>query len=86
MIELERALNMNTAKIQSEIWLAFSTLSDAQECIHMGSYESANDMINHAKLHIMEIMETWSDKEKSDAMMTSSNKCNLPKELPMETN
>ncbi len=40
-----------------EVWQAFSTLSDAQELIGMGEGEGANEQVNHAKRHLMVVLD-----------------------------
>ena len=53
---------------------AFSTLSDVQELIAAGRTKSANDQVNHAKLHLMAIHaanpESW-----REAVMTAPITC-----------
>ena len=45
---------MNSNK---EIWLAFTTLSDAQTLLQeFGDPVRANDEINHAKIHLSQIL------------------------------
>jgi uncharacterized protein YjfI (DUF2170 family) len=60
-----------------DTWEVFSTLSDAQTVLQeFGDVERNIELINHAKKHLMRIMEDWSDDVMRDAM-TSTMKCNL---------
>jgi hypothetical protein len=54
--------------ILKEVWQAFTTLSDAQALIEMNHLTKANDEINHAKIHLNEVMSKWSDDDRRDAM------------------
>tara|TARA_Y100000401_G_C8321405_1_gene225486 strand:+ start:20 stop:265 length:246 start_codon:yes stop_codon:yes gene_type:complete len=58
----------NQDGILKEVWLAFTTLSDAQALIELNNPTKANDEINHAKIHLNEIMSKWSDDDRRDAM------------------
>ena len=40
-----------------EVWQAFSVLSDVQELIGIEQGESASDRINHAKQHLMAVLD-----------------------------
>ena len=52
-----------------EVWLAFTTLSDAQTLLQeFNDIDRANDEINHAKIHLGKLMESWSTQERTDAM------------------
>lgn len=52
-----------------EVWLAFTTLSDAQTLLQeFNDPDRANDEINHAKIHLGQIMESWTAKDRVDAM------------------
>ena len=52
-----------------EVWLAFTTLSDAQTLLQeFNDPNRANDEINHAKIHLSEIMESWTYEDRADAM------------------
>lgn len=44
---------MTNQELMSQVFEAFSTLSDAQEMIARGNDEQANELINHAKLHLL---------------------------------
>ena len=59
-----------------DIWEAFSTLSDAQLMVEMNNEEKANDLINHAKLHIMRAMDRWGEGRRSEAM-TNFKACDV---------
>lgn len=48
---------MNTEGTVREVWQAFSILSDAQELIGVEEGERASDHINHAKRHLMVVLE-----------------------------
>ena len=62
-----------TPEEKHEVWTAFSTLSDAQFLLQeFGDAEKANDEINHAKIHLSEIMNSWTHAEKGDAMFPTS--------------
>ena len=54
--------------VLKEVWQAFTTLSDAQALIELNNPTKANDEINHAKIHLNEIMSKWSDDDRRDAM------------------
>ena len=52
-----------------EVWLAFTTLSDAQTLLQeFNDIDRANDEINHAKIHLGKLMDSWSTQERTDAM------------------
>ena len=54
--------------VLKEVWQAFTTLSDAQALIELNNLTKANDEINHAKIHLNEVMSKWSDDDRRDAM------------------
>ncbi len=54
----------------AELFQAFSCLSDAQTVIEMGdSTDSINHHINHAKHHLFNVMNGWSQEQTQQAMM-----------------
>lgn len=70
---------MNSNK---EIWLAFTTLSDAQTLLQeFGDPVRANDEINHAKIHLSQILESWSHEERSEAMDLIGQECTVKEEF-----
>lgn len=62
---------------QQHIFQAFSILSDAQELIAAGRAQGANDLVNHAKLHLLEIINADQDAF-VQAMADLSLSCTLP--------
>lgn len=65
-----------TEEQRNEVWLAFSTLSDAQELLMtFGDADKANDTINHAKRHIKAIFDSWTQDELRDAMIVPFDAC-----------
>lgn len=70
-------------ELKSALWLAFTTLSDAQALIEFQDIDGTNREINHAKLHIMEIMKTWSDSDMGIAMDSSTKPCSVSKDMEM---
>jgi hypothetical protein len=52
---------MNIEEV-TEVWQAFSTLSDAQELIGVERGEKASDRINHAKRHLMAVLDKAEDE------------------------
>ena len=45
-------------QMRLQVWEGFCTLSDAQELIGTGQGDTANEKINHAKLHLMEVLKS----------------------------
>ena len=68
-------------ELQSALWMAFTTLSDAQTLIEFQDMDGANREINHAKLHINEIMETWSDNDRHLAIASSMKLCSVSDQM-----
>jgi len=68
-------------ELQSALWMAFTTLSDAQALIEFKDVNGANREINHAKLHIHEIMKTWSDRDMSEAMSSAFQPCSVSEQM-----
>ena len=48
---------MDLKETYQQIFQAFSALSDAQELIAMNRLRGANDQINHAKLHLLGVVQ-----------------------------
>jgi hypothetical protein len=48
---------METKEMYQQIFQAFSALSDAQELIATNRLHGANEQVNHAKLHLAEIIK-----------------------------
>ena len=44
--------------------------------VEMNNEEKANDLINHAKLHIMRAMDRWGEGRRSEAM-TNFKSCDV---------
>ena len=70
-----------TPEQRHEVWTAFSTLSDAQFLLQeFGDAERANQEINHAKIHLSEILVSWTQEERAEAMFPTSGsmmKCSV---------
>jgi hypothetical protein len=66
--------------VMAQAYEAFCTLSDAQELISMGQHTEANNMINHAKLHL----QNGADADRDTHRMAVGDMpitCSLPPEL-----
>ena len=48
---------MDQKETYQQIFQAFSALSDAQELIAMNRLRGANDQVNHAKLHLLAVLQ-----------------------------
>ena len=54
-----------TEQERQDIWQAFSTLSDAQDLMmEFNDIQEAHKQINHAKRHLMTMIEVWSKDER----------------------
>ena len=79
---------METKELYQHISQAFSALSDAQELLGVNRMCGANDQINHAKLHLLAIIEA-DELGYAEAMRDLPITCTLPPETPgdsLETN
>ena len=56
----------------NDLFEAFSTLSDAQELATMGSPETTVEFINHAKLHLLRLMNEYTVEERREASFNSN--------------
>lgn len=70
-------LGQETQAMFHEMWEAFCTLSDAQELIAMGRPDDANDMINHAKLHLLRIQVQHPEAHRNAVGAASFEPCIL---------
>lgn len=66
-----------TREQMSDVWQAFSTLSDAQELMAMGQREAAIQMVNHAKRHLDRAMQVEGDEARRQAIMDTPLVCRL---------
>ena len=80
---------METKEMYQQIFQAFSALSDAQELMAMSStppnqalavrISRANDQINHAKRHLLEVIKA-DEAGYAEAMLALPLTCTLPEE------
>ena len=61
----------------SNVWEAFSTLSDAQELISMGRESDAIETINHAKRHLDVIFQQYQNLLKGVMLGQNFGPCEL---------
>lgn len=66
--------------VMAQAYEAFCTLSNAQELLSMGRPDAANNMINHAKLHLRAGFDTDRDTHHL-AVGDMPIECTLPPEL-----
>jgi len=69
---------MEKLDIYRHVFEAFSSLSDAQDLAAAGSVKAANDLINHAKLHLLAISDA--DHEIWRQAMSTGLGCSLAEE------
>ena len=74
--------NMTTTE-QAHVWLTFSLMSDVQASIEIGAQVAGMpnetdvtplNILNHAKNHLMHVMDNWTEKEQGDAMLAWMDK------------
>jgi len=62
---------------QAHVWLTFSLMSDVQASIEIGAQVAGMpnetdittiNILNHAKHHLMQVMDNWTEREQGDAM------------------
>jgi len=70
---------MDPKLVYKNIFQAFGALSDAQELISVNRVRGANDLVSHAKLHLMEIIEA-DEEGYAEVMLSMSPTCTLGKE------
>ena len=75
---------METKEVYQQIFQAFSALSDAQELLDRSRLRGANDLVNHAKLHLLAIIHA-DEAGYAEAMRDLPITCTLPAEKGDET-
>mgnify|MGYP001591218271 FL=1 len=68
---------METKELYQQIFQAFSALSDAQELVAANSLRGANDQVNHAKRHLLVIIQA-DEAGYAEAMRDLPLTCTLP--------
>ena len=74
---------METKDLYQHIFQAFSALSDAQELVAANRLRGANDLVNHAKRHLLVIIQA-DEKGYAEAMVDLPLTCTLPAEKGVE--
>ena len=68
---------METKEVYQQIFQAFSALSDAQELLAANRLTGANDLVNHAKRHLLVIIQA-DEAGYAEAMRDLPLRCTLP--------